>query len=144
MAGLDAGERDLWEAWKRATEGVRARINADVARETGLSEPDVSVLTHLQDADGRLRQSELAGLMGWHRSRLSHHLTRMAERGLVARASVPGGVEVRTATMGRAALLKARPVHADAVRRHLVDGVAPRDRERVVALLRSLSEAPGS
>jgi DNA-binding MarR family transcriptional regulator len=144
VAGLGVDERELWEAWKRATEGIRARITADVARETGLSEPDVSVLTHLQDADGRLRQNELAALMGWHRSRLSHHLTRMADRGLVARASVPGGVEVRAATMGRAALMKARPVHADAVRRHLVDGVPPRDRERLLTLLRMLSADGGS
>lgn len=140
MTGLNGDDRELWEAWKRATEGVRGRINAEVAAKTGLSEPDVSVLTHVHDAGGALRQSELAALMGWQRSRLSHHLTRMQERGLVSRAPVPGGMEVRTSTMGRAALLRARPAHADAVRRHLVDGVPPRDRARLLTLLRMLAD----
>ncbi|SDC88343.1 MarR family winged helix-turn-helix transcriptional regulator [Nocardioides lianchengensis] len=141
MAGLDEGERELWDAWKRSTEGVRARINAEVAGETGLSEADVSVLTHVHDGGGgALRQHELAVAMGWHRSRLSHHLSRMQERGLVTRESVAGGVELRTTTMGRAALLRARPVHAAAVRRHLVDAVPARDRDRLLTLLRLLAD----
>jgi DNA-binding MarR family transcriptional regulator len=140
MAGLGDAERDLWEAWKRASDGIRARINADVARATGLSEADVTVLSHLQTADGGVRQAAIATAMGWHRSRLSHHLTRMQERGLLGRTSVPGGVELRATTMGRAALLKARPVHADAVRRHLVDAVPARDRERLLTLLRLLAD----
>lgn len=140
MAGLSAEERELWEAWKRATDGVRARISAEVAGEAGLSEPDVTVLTCLHDGGGSVRQSELATLMGWHRSRLSHHLTRMQERGLVTRTPVAGGVELRSTTMGRAALMRARPVHADAVRRHLVDGVPPRDRARLLGLLRMLAD----
>lgn len=140
MTGLGDAERDLWEAWKRASDGIRARINADVARETGLSEADVTVLSHLHAADRGVRQATIAAAMGWHRSRLSHHLTRMQDRGLVGRTSVPGGVELRATTMGRAALLKARPVHADAVRRHLVDAVPSRDRERLLTLLRLLAD----
>ena len=97
------------------------------------------MLTRLQDAGaGRLRQSELAAATGWHRSRLSHHLKRMQERGLVNREEVPGGVDVRLTTMGRAALLRARPVHADAVRRHLVQALPARERERLLTILRRL------
>lgn len=138
MTGLDDPERDLWETWKRATDGVRARINAEVALETGLSEADVSVLSHLHA--GPVRQSVVATAMGWHRSRLSHHLTRMQERGLITRSGVSGGVELRATTMGRAALLRARPIHADAVRRHLVDAVPARDRDRLLTLLRLLAD----
>ncbi len=124
-----------------------AQVSADVAAETGLSEPDFVVLTRLHDADGGvLRQSELAAVTGWHRSRLSHHLRRMAERGLLAREEIPGGVEVRLTTMGRAATVRARPLHADAVRRHLVQALPARDRQRLLALLRRLavSRPPGS
>lgn len=140
MAGLSADDRELWEAWKRATEGIRARINADLATETGLSETDVSVLTHLHGGGGSVRQSELATLMGWQRSRLSHHLSRMQDRGLVTRTPVAGGMQVGASTMGRAALLQARPVHAAAVRRHLLDGVPPRDRARLLNLLNMLTD----
>lgn len=144
MEPLTESESDLWAAWLAASEAL-AQVSADVAHETGLSEPDLTVLTRLQDLGaGRLRQSELAGSTGWHRSRLSHHLRRMQERGLVTRDEVPGGVDVRLTTMGKAALHRARPVHADAVRRHLVQALPARDRERLLAILRKLSPAPGS
>ncbi|MFC7497079.1 MULTISPECIES: MarR family winged helix-turn-helix transcriptional regulator [unclassified Nocardioides] len=129
----------LWEAWRVAADAL-AQVGADVARETGLSEPDLLVLTRLHDLGrGRLRQSHLAASVGWHRSRLSHHLHRMQERGLVERAEVSGGVDVSLTTMGRAALARARPVHADAVRRHLVAALPARDRQRLRAILERLT-----
>src|SRR6478609_3738656 len=138
LTGRDA---DLWDAWIAATDAL-AQVAADVARETGVSEPDLLVLTRLRDlGDGRLRQSQLAAATGWHRSRLSHHLRRMEERGLVTRAEAPGGVDVSTTTMGRAALTRARPVHADAVRRHLVELLPARDRERLLAMLHRITDA---
>lgn len=146
MQPLTADEAELWHAWETATAAL-SQVSADVAAETGLSEPDLAVLTRLHDAEGgRLRQSELAAATDWHRSRLSHHLRRMVERGLVAREAVPGGVEVRLTTMGRAATVRARPVHADAVRRHLVRALPARDRQRLLTLLNRLavSRPPGS
>jgi DNA-binding MarR family transcriptional regulator len=145
---LTESEAELWHAWQAASESL-SQVSSEVATETGLSEPDLTVLTRLQDVGGgRLRQSELAASTGWHRSRLSHHLRRMQERGLVDRTEVPGGVDVRLTTMGRAAVHKARPVHADAVRRHLVRARPARDRERLLTILRKLSpeisQAPGS
>lgn len=138
LTGRDA---ELWDAWTAATDAL-AQVAADVARQTGVSEPDLLVLTHLRDrGDGRLRQSALASATGWHRSRLSHHLRRMADRGLITRTEVPGGVDVSTTTMGRAALTRARPVHADAVRRHLVEALPPRDRERLLGILRRITAA---
>ncbi|WP_416069849.1 MarR family transcriptional regulator [Streptomyces sp. AK02-01A] len=84
--------------------------------------PDFGVLTRVvETGGGRLRQSRLAELMGVHRSRLSHHLTRMEERGLITRERAVGGVDVVVTDDGRRATERARPVHAAAVRRHLVD-----------------------
>ena len=146
MQPLTADEAALWRAWEAASVAL-SQVSAEVTAETGLSEPDLTVLTRLHDAEGgRVRQSELGAATGWHRSRLSHHLRRMAERGLVARTEVPGGVEVRLTTMGRAATVRARPVHAAAVRRHLVQPLPARDRQRLLALLNRLavSRPPGS
>jgi DNA-binding MarR family transcriptional regulator len=142
MPQLTPDEAELWSAWEAASASL-AQVSADVAADAGLSEPDFIVLTRLHDADsGVLRQSELAAATGWHRSRLSHHLRRMAERGLVVREEVPGGVQVRLTTMGRAATVRARPVHADAVRRHLVQALPARDRRRLVDLLQKLTVSP--
>jgi DNA-binding MarR family transcriptional regulator len=118
---LSSGEISLWRAWKRATETVRARVVADIAAQTGLSDPDFGVLTRVIDAGGRMRQNQLAQSMGFHRSRLSHHLGRMRERGLITTEQASNGVEVIATERGRALAERARPVHAAAVRRYLAD-----------------------
>jgi uncharacterized protein YeaO (DUF488 family) len=46
--------------------------------------PDVVVLVALTDLpEGRLRRFELGPMLGWEKSRLSHHVARMVERRLV-------------------------------------------------------------
>lgn len=42
--------------------------------------------------DGRLRQNRLGELLGFDRSRLSHHLSRMEERGLAAQVRAAAGL----------------------------------------------------
>ncbi|MER7837768.1 MarR family winged helix-turn-helix transcriptional regulator [Streptomyces sp. NPDC096040] len=124
---LNDAEMELWHLWKQAAEAIRARVADDVSAATGLSDPDFGVLTRVAElGHGLLRQNELASSMGWHRSRLSHHLTRMEQRALVTRRPTEGGVEVLITDQGRAAVAKARPLHAAAVRRHLLDQV-PRE-----------------
>ncbi len=132
---LDDGETALWHAFKRAGEDVRARIAEEITRETGLSDPDFGLLTRIEDAGGRLRQNELAASVHWHRSRLSHQLTRMTGRGLVERDPAEPGVDVLITARGRELVTRARPVHAAAVRRHLLAAVAPADRDATTAWL---------
>jgi DNA-binding MarR family transcriptional regulator len=111
----------LWHTWKRAAESVRARVAADITAETGLSDPDFAVLTRVVEAGGgRMRQNQLAESMGIHRSRLSHHLSRMRERGLIATEPAGNGVDVIATEQGHILVKRARPVHAAAVRRHLI------------------------
>jgi DNA-binding MarR family transcriptional regulator len=138
---LNDTEMDLWHLWKQAAETVRGRIADEVALATGLSDPDFGVLTRVAElGNGALRQNELAASMGWHRSRLSHHLTRMEQRQLVTRRPAEGGVEILITEWGRAAVVRARPVHAEAVRRHLLDHVpadlAPAFRDLLTGLTR--------
>lgn len=129
MEALTDREWQLWRAWKQAAEAVRSRMLADVGAATGLSDPDFAILTRVTDAAcPAVRQNELASAMGWHRSRLSHQLTRMEQRGLVTRTAVAGGVEVAASQAGRDALHRARPLHAAAVRRHLT-GLVPEEAE---------------
>ena len=144
LSGVDLrdDERELWHAWKRASELIRARVAQDLSDAVGLSDPDFGVLSRVCDAGGILRQNELAASMGWHRSRLSHQLTRMEERGLVQRSTVSGGVEVHLTPAGTKILHDALPVHAAAVRRHLISLVAPDRRPRLTAELRKISDPP--
>jgi DNA-binding MarR family transcriptional regulator len=137
---LSDEEMALWHAWKLASETVRTRIAADITAGTGLSDPDFGVLTRIVEiGGGRLRQNRLAELMGYHRSRLSHHLTRMEERGLISREPSGGGVDVAATPAGFDAVRKARPVHASAVRSHLVDLLTDTERMSLLSALQKLA-----
>ena len=140
MTELDAGEMAFWHAWKLAADTVRARIAEDINTEAGLSDADFGVLTRVAEiGGGQMRQNALAEAMGWHRSRLSHQLTRMEQRGLLTRQPVDGGVQVRLTPTGRDRVRHARPVHAAAVRRHLIDQLDPTQREYLRQALDTLT-----
>lgn len=139
---LSGDERELWYAWKRAHELVRARITEDITTATGLSDPDVAILVRLDDADGTLRQNRLAALLGWDRSRLSHQLTRMESRGLLTRQRLANGADIVIADRGRELLAVVRPVHAAAVRRHFIDPLTSASLQDFHAALNRLAGRP--
>lgn len=119
---LTADERERWDAWKRASDTVLERVRREVRAATGLSNADFGVLSILDEVGaGAVRQQRLCDATGWTQSRASNHLGRMERRELVAREAVAGGVLVHLTDEGRALLARARPVHAEAVRRHLLD-----------------------
>ncbi|QQQ78679.1 winged helix-turn-helix transcriptional regulator [Saccharothrix sp. 6-C] len=131
------GPVDLWSAFKRAHELVRTRVVTDTAEAAGLSEPDLTILVTLDKAGGSLRQSGLAASLGWDRTRTSHQLTRMGERGLVTRERA-GAVTVLLTDAGREAVAAVRPALDAAVRRHLTDKLSAREIATLAALLRRL------
>ncbi|HUC21454.1 MAG TPA: MarR family transcriptional regulator [Streptosporangiaceae bacterium] len=135
MALLSKNEASLWGSWKRASELLRARIVEEISAETGLSDPDFGVLTRVvEDGGGAMRQNHLAESMGYHRSRLSHHVSRMEERGLVTRRQSGDGVEVVVTDEGRELVALARPIHAAAVRRYLLDPLTT-DEQRALGVV---------
>jgi DNA-binding MarR family transcriptional regulator len=126
---LDEREQRAWRGYRRMRRLLDLELARELARDAGLSEPDYDVLSDLSETpDQRLRLSELADRMLWSRSRLSHHLTRMQQRGLVTREECAtdgrGAVVVLTAE-GRRAIEAAAPGHVAAVRRHLIDLLTP-------------------
>ncbi|MEV7681336.1 MarR family winged helix-turn-helix transcriptional regulator [Streptomyces sp. NPDC088341] len=128
---------DLWSAFKRAHEIVRARVIADTAEAAGLSEPDLTILVNLDKAGGALRQSELAASLGWDRTRISHQLTRMGKRGLVTRERADG-VTVTLTDTGRQAITTVHPGLDAAVRRHFTDKLSAREIETLSFVFRRL------
>lgn len=141
MPLLNSADMSLWQSWKLATTAVHDRVVEEISAATGLSEPDFGVLTRVTEiGGGSLRQNELAASMGWHRARLSHHLTRMEQRGLLVRAPSGDGVLVTLTETGRTLARTARPIHAAAVRRHLVDRLPADSRAEFTSLLQRLPE----
>lgn len=141
---LAGDEREIWFAWKRAHEVVRTRIAEDVSAATGLSDPDTAILIRLDESNGALRQNRLVSWLGWDASRLSHQLTRMESRGLLTRRKLTNGVEIDLTDQGRAAITQARPVHARAVRQHLLlTTTTPEERSSfLMSLNRLAGDAP--
>lgn len=126
---LDAGEMRAWLGYRRLRNLLDARINRDLTEAAGLSEQDYDVLSNLSSREGhRAGIGELAKALRWSHSRLSHHLTRMEKRGLVARESHPDdarGAIVALTTEGRSAIVEAAPGHVASVREHFIDVMTP-------------------
>jgi DNA-binding MarR family transcriptional regulator len=118
-----------WRGYTRMRVRLQAQLDRDLARHSGLSDPDYSVLVHLSEApDGRLRPYQLSEALQWEKSRLSHQLTRMTRRGLVAREQCPTdarGAFVALTAAGRRAIEAAAPAHVEDVRRYLIDVLDP-------------------
>jgi DNA-binding MarR family transcriptional regulator len=121
---LTEAETRIWHAWKIAGENVMERVARDVQTATGLSGPDYGILSRLSDlGSGSLRQVELQVSMNWEASRMSHHIRRMELRGLVDREASGRSMVVEMSREGWEILDTARPVHAQAVRRYLLERV---------------------
>src|SRR5579875_3949840 len=87
---LSAEEARAWLGYRRMRALLDLQVTRDLARDSGLSDADYDVLSNVSEADEhRLRLGDLAAHMLWSKSRLSHHLTRMEQRGLLARQDVP-------------------------------------------------------
>ena len=83
---LTAAQQRTWLNYMRVYLRMEYEMNRQLQAECGLSLADYTVMNALSDAPGRrLQLTTLAATIGWERSRLSHHLQRMAKRGLVAR-----------------------------------------------------------
>lgn len=122
---LDDEQQRVWRSYRRMAALLATQVNRDMARDSGLSEPDYDVLSHLSESpEHKARLSELAGRMLWSNSRLSHHLTRMQQRGLVRRCECPDdgrGANIVLTDAGLRAIEAAAPPHVASVRAHFID-----------------------
>ena len=127
---LDEREARAWRSLQLMQMRLTAELARQLAEESGLSYSDYLVLVGLTERpDGRLRAFELGHHLGWEKSRVSHHVARMAERGLVTKEKCDAdrrGSYIAVTTAGRRAIEAAAPGHVAAVRRLFVDRLTPR------------------
>lgn len=126
---LSEEEERAWRALQFMQMRLEGELAHQLATDSGLSYSDYVVLVALTDRpDGRMRLFELAGVLGWEKSRLSHHVARMAARGLVNKAKCDAdrrGAFVVVTKRGRKEVEAAAPGHVAAVRRLFVDQLTP-------------------
>jgi DNA-binding MarR family transcriptional regulator len=126
---LNESEERAWRALQFMQMRLEAELARQLAAESGLSYPDYLVLVTLTDApDGRMRLFELGSTLGWEKSRLSHHVSRMADRGLVKKEPCDDdrrGSFVVVTKRGRKEIEAAAPGHVRSVRQLFVDRLTP-------------------
>jgi DNA-binding MarR family transcriptional regulator len=126
---LDEREERAWRALQFMQMRLEGHLARQLAADSGLSYPDYLVLVALTDRpEGRMRLFELGEVLGWEKSRASHHVGRMVERGLVKKqecSSDRRGFYVAVTARGRREIEAAAPGHVAAVRRLFVDPLTP-------------------
>lgn len=142
---LDESQQRAWRAYLQASNTLWDALDRQLQRESGINHAYYEILVTLSEApDHQLRMSELADHLLSSRSRLSHAVARLEERGWVERIACPTdrrGQLARLTDVGFAALVEAAPKHVAAVRATLVDALTPQQLEQLRTISEAISDA---
>jgi DNA-binding MarR family transcriptional regulator len=138
MNELSEPQAAAWTSYQRMRARLAGRLNRELARETGLSEADFEILIALAESpDAPVRALALRCGLEWEKSRLSHQLRRMEQRGLITREPCiedNRGSIIRVTDAGRALAEEARRVHEQAVRRYVCEVLTPEQLDALGAI----------
>ena len=138
---LTADEQHAWRSFLTATHTLFSAVEGQLQRESGIPHGYYEILVRLSEAPGRaLRMSQLAEASTSSKSRLSHAVARLEERGWVERLDCPTdrrGQVAQLTDAGFVALEAAAPRHVEHVRRSMFDQLTADQ----VAQLTAISEA---
>lgn len=128
---LNDGEQRAWRALWEVYGRLDALLDKDLRAAQGISLNEYGILVRLSEApEWSARMAQLAEASGVSRSRLTHVVSRMEQRGLLERctASEDGrGILCRMTQAGYDLLVAAAPAHVASVRAHLIDLLDPDD-----------------
>ncbi|MGQ0743479.1 MAG: MarR family winged helix-turn-helix transcriptional regulator [Acidimicrobiales bacterium] len=144
---LSEQEQAAWRGLLRMSERLTSVLNRQLLADAGLSGQDYAVLVVLSEApDGHLRPVEMGSTLEWEKSRLSHHLSRMAERGLVTKAKCDTdqrGAYVSITDEGRRAIEAAAPAHVRAVRSVFIELLTRAQLQALTEIADAILKRPG-
>lgn len=137
---LDEREQRAWRGYLAMHAQLTARLNRQLQIDSGLSLPDFAVLVELTDQSApRMRFGALVEALQWDKSRASHHLARMRNRGLIIRedcADDARSAYIALTDDGRQAIEQAAPAHVATVREFMFDQLTAEE----VRLLESMTD----
>ncbi len=125
---LSADEQHTWRESIEAWQWLIAAVDAQLQRDSGMPLAYYEILVRLSEAPDRsLRMTQLAEASSSSKSRVSHAVARLEERGWVRRVDCPtdrrGQIAMLT-DQGFAALSAAAPGHVEQVRQVLFDALS--------------------
>jgi DNA-binding MarR family transcriptional regulator len=122
---LTEDQQKVWRGYLEMASRLQTAMHRQLQQDCELSLADYDVLVALSE-QGPQRINELAEVLGWEQSRLSHQLRRMRGRDLVARHGSGDdrrGATVELTPSGQAALDAAAPGHVELVRSVVFDAL---------------------
>jgi DNA-binding MarR family transcriptional regulator len=134
-------QQRIWRDYLTVTSRLQTAMHRQLQQQCELSLPDYDVLVALSER-GAMRMHELADVLAWEQSRLSHQLRRMRGRGLVVRHGADDdrrGATVELTDLGRGELTAAAPGHAELVRSVVFDGVPAAQMRAFGAVLNTIA-----
>ncbi|WP_144765670.1 MarR family winged helix-turn-helix transcriptional regulator [Curtobacterium sp. 9128] len=137
--------REQLRAWMKLVavmELLPAALDHQLQRDADLTHFDYMVIAMLSETEGRtLRMSALASATNASLPRLSHVVSRLEKRGLVARCpSVDDrrATDVRLTEAGYAAIVDAAPDHVRTARKFVIDALTAEQVAQLDAIAKSM------
>lgn len=125
----------VWRDFMTMSAQLSRELDRRLQRDAGISHADYSVLLMLQQADDhQVRTGELAELLAWEKSRVSHQVARMEARDLVVRTECPTdgrGTWISPTAEGRRVLLGAMRNHNRTIRELFFDALREEQRAAI-------------
>jgi len=141
---LSSEEQRAWRSYIESTKVLFDALDRQLQRDADMPHAYYEILVRLSEANDRsLRMSELADRTLSSRSRLSHAVARLEERGWVARedcATDRRGQIARLTDAGYATLTAAAPGHVSAVREILIDQLTADQLDQLTAIGEAILE----
>ena len=144
---LSDDEQRVWRAYLAMGSTVSKATARQLAEDSDLPLTYYEILVHLSEAKGRtMRMSALATAIQGTQSQLSHAVTRLEERGWVAREKCAddgrGWLAVLT-DEGMRALAAAAPGHVACVRSVLFDPLTKQQQQQLLDIAQTVAGAAG-
>lgn len=138
---LDEHEGRAWRAFLLSTQLLMDQLDRELLQQVGIPHAYYTIMVALSEQPHRaLRMTEIADLLRFSKSRLTHAISRLEERGWVERVACSTDRRGQFAVLteaGLAALEAAAPIHVAGVRAHVFDRLTPEQVEQ----LRAIGEA---
>lgn len=135
---LTPSEQRAWRAYLESTKVLFDALDRQLQRDADMPHAYYEILVRLSEVSGRsIRMSELAERTQSSRSRLSHAVARLEERGWVRREDCVTDRRGQLAVLtdaGFAALAAAAPGHVASVRELVMDALTPEQLEQLATI----------
>ena len=138
---LNDDEGRAWRAFLLGTQLLMDQLDRELLQQVGIPHAYYAIMVALSEQPHRaLRMTEISDLLRFSKSRLTHAISRLEERGWVERVACSTDRRGQYAVLtdaGLTALQAAAPTHVAGVRSHLFDRLNPEQVEQ----LRAIGEA---